>query len=236
MKHILSTLLLMATLSLNAWAAPDIPIKAWSFVPIIKQEVASHFPEIPYPEYVPALMEKESCITLKHSRCFSSTAQLKTDREKGVGVGQITIAYNKDGSVRFDKLSEMTERYKKELPKINWNNIREKPEAQVRIMVLMLRDDYRALYNVEDEYQRTAMMDAAYNGGRGSVHKERRICGMAKNCDPDIWFGHVERYCSKSKKPMPAYGNRSICDIHRDHVKSVMKSKLPKYVRAKFLD
>jgi len=228
-------LLFILTMVMSVMVYAQIPIKAHAYVDTIKKEVSTHFPEIPYMEYVPALIEKESCVTLKHSWCFSSLSELKTHRERGVGLGQITIAYNQDGTVRFDKLTEMTTKYKAQLKGVDWGNIGRSPDAQIRIMTLMLRDDYRALYNVEDEYQRLSMTDAAYNGGRGSVNKERRICGLAKDCDPDIWFGHVERYCSKSKKPMKAYGNRSICDIHRDHVRSVMKVKLPKYVKANFL-
>jgi len=54
-----------------------------------------------------------------------------------------------------------------------------------------------------------------------------RACGIAKNCNPNVWFGHVEKYCLKSKKPL--YGTRSVCDIHRNHVTDSIKHKLPKY-------
>jgi hypothetical protein len=61
--------------------------------------------------------------------------------------------------------------------------------------------------------------DAAYNGGIDGVLNERRACGMTDNCDPQQWWGNVERVCLKSKAPL--YGTRSACDINRHHVKDV---------------
>lgn len=234
MRSVYKCLILLMLCLVTSVTYSQIPVKAADYRLAIQNEIEEYFPDIPYREYVPALIEKESCITLNHRTCFSSLAELKTKRELGKGFGQITIAYNEDGSVRFDKLGEMKTRYKKELGDVDWKNIGLRPDAQIRIIVLMLRDDYGKLYDIADEYQRMSMVDAAYNGGSGSVNKERRICGLTKGCDPDVWFDNVESHCSKSKKPMAAYGNRSICEIHRDHVRSVMKVKLPKYIKANY--
>jgi hypothetical protein len=40
----------------------------------------------------------------------------------------------------------------------------------------------------------------------------------------------VERHCLKSRQPL--YGNRSACDINREHVKNVFQVRLAKYERA----
>lgn len=206
-----------------------IPPKAFEYREIINYELKEHFPNIPYRAYIPALIEKESCQHLKHVKCWSSMSKLKTYREEGGGLGQVTRAYNKDGSIRFDALQENIDRHPALLRGISWNNIYSRPDAQIRIITLMLKRSYDLLYEIDDEYERVAMMDAAYNGGIGGVRKERLACSLIKGCDKDKWFGHIELHCKKSTKPMIGYGNRSICDIHRDHVRSVLRVKMPKY-------
>lgn len=206
---------------------PYIPPQAFTHKETIKQELDLRFPNIPTYNYVPSLIEHESCISLKHKKCWNSASELKSAREQGVGLGQVTRAFRQDGSTRFDSLKGMRDKYLSDLKEASWDNIKTRPDLQIRIIVLMLRDDYKALYNVEDPIARLHMTDAAYNGGRGGLLKERRACGLAKECNPGIWFGHVEKYCLKSKKVL--YGQRSACDINRHHVSDVFFAKLPKY-------
>ena len=100
-------------------------------------------------------------------------------------------------------------------------------------MILMLRDDYKKLYAIENPEHRMQMVDAAYNGGLGGVLKERRACGLAQNCNPNVWFNNVEKTCLKSKKVL--YGTRSACDINRYHVEDVFHSNIPKYSKSYFV-
>ena len=72
-----------------------------------------------------------------------------------------------------------------------------------------------------------AFADAAYNGGRGGLDRERRACLIDRACDHTKWFDNVEHYCLKSKKAL--YGNRSACDINRHHVKDVVLIRANKY-------
>lgn len=209
-----------------------IPPQAFTHKETIKKELDTFFSHIPTYNYVPSLIEHESCISLKHSRCWNSTSQLKSKRELGVGLGQITKTYRDDGSIRFDSLTEMKNRYRNDLREVSWLTIKERPDLQIRMIVLMIRDDWKRLYNVEDEYARLHMVDAAYNGGYGGLQKERRACGLAKDCSPGLWFEHVEKYCMKSKKVL--YGNRSACDINRGHPVDVFHKKLPKYSKQYF--
>lgn len=209
-----------------------IPSKAFNYRDTIWKEIENYFPELYNYNYVPSLAEHESCITLKHKRCFEPSSQLLSKREQGVGLFQTTRAFREDGSLRFDTLTEMRNRYKAELKEASWSTYKNRPDLQIRAAILMLRDDYKKLYAVENPVHRMHMVDAAYNGGMGGLLKERRACGMAKNCDPNIWFNNVERYCLKSKKVL--YGNRSACDINRHHVKDVFYNNLPKYDRDYF--
>jgi hypothetical protein len=204
-----------------------IPPQAFEYKEIIHSELGTFFPNIPEYNYVHALIEHESCISLRHSRCWNPKSQLKSAREEGAGLSMITRAYRSDGSIRFDSLTDMRNQYRHELKEASWNTIYQRPDIQIRLLVLMSRDNYKKLYNINNDYERLAMTDAAYNGGLGGLLKERRACGLSKGCDPQYWFGHVEKYCMKSKKAI--YGDRSPCSINRHHVFDVLHTRLPKY-------
>lgn len=219
--------MLMCMSSIANAAKDYIPEKAYIYRDTIVKELDNNFPNIPEYNYIPSLIELESCISLKHSKCWTSTSELKSAREQGVGLGQITRAYKVDGSIRFDSLKEMKNRYKEQLKEASWDSIKTRPDVQIRIIILMVRDDYKRLYSIPDEMVRLQMSDAAYNGGYGGLEKDRRQCGLKKGCDPKIWFDNVELTCTKSKKIL--YANNNACDINRHHVKGVIKEKLPKY-------
>ena len=208
----------------------QIPQQAYTFRETIRNEIEVHWEEIPNYNYIPALIEHESCITLKHKKCWNSQSRLKTSREEGAGLGQITRAWRADGSLRFDSLEDLRTRYKAQLKEAKWETIYNRPDLQIRMILLMSRDNYRSLYDVPDEFQRLAMSDAAYNGGMGHLRKERRLCGYTRGCDPFKWFGHVEKMVVKSTKAL--YGKRSAYEINRYHVSDVLKIRMPKYDRA----
>lgn len=142
-------------------------------------------------------------------------------------MGQITRAYHKDGSLRFDSLADIRRKYSLELSEWNWYNVYDRPDLQIRAIVLMMRDNYKLYSIVPDKIEAYAFADAAYNGGASGVNSERRACMTISGCDPSKWFGNVEKYCMKSKVAL--YGKRSACDINRNHVTDVLIKKGPKY-------
>ena len=232
MKHLVW---LIAFVSSLTFAEVDfIPPQAFEYKEIIKSEIVKYFPDLYEYNYIPSLAEQESCIHLKHKKCFNSSSQLLSKREQGLGLFQTTRAFREDGSLRFDTLQAMKNNYKLELKEASWSTYKDRPDLQIRSAILMLRDDYKKLYNVSNSEYRTQMTDAAYNGGLGGVLKERRACGMALNCNPSIWFNNVEKYCLKSKKAL--YGTRSACDINREHVSILWNIRLPKYKKYYFTD
>lgn len=201
--------------------------RAAPFAPVIKAEVEAHWPDLAWPHYVAALIAHESgCPALRS--CWSPTARLKTHREEGAGLGQLTRAWRPDGSLRFDALTDMASRHPS-LRGMTWANIYQRPDYQIRAVVLMGRENWVALRLIEDHWERMAMTNAAYNGGLNGVRSDRRACQMAPGCDPQRWWGHVEKTCTKSKVPL--YGKRSACDINRDHSIHVIRKEMPKYRR-----
>jgi hypothetical protein len=231
MKFVVFVLLYL--LQGNSIAQIDyIPKLAYAYRDTIYVETTTYFNDVPHYNYIPSLIERESCKSLTNSKCWNPSSRLKTRKEEGAGLGQLTRAYSDDGSIRFDALNGLNYQYPKQLSQLSWGNVYTRPDLQIRAMTLMLKDSYKQLYNVTDLESRLQMTDAAYNGGMRDLLKERRTCGLAKDCDPNIWFDNVEKYCVKSKKAL--YGNISACDINRHHVRDVYLSNLPKYKKGYF--
>ena len=217
---------LMVLFSGVARAQDYIPAAAEVHRHTLAAEQRQHWPDHPRPELLPALVEHESCITLRHSRCWNPGSRLKSAREEGAGLGQITRAWRPDGGLRFDALAEMRDRHPA-LREWSWANVYQRPDLQLRAVVLKVRGDYMGLRVVNDPWQRLAFADAAYNGGMTGLQRERRACGLKAGCNPEFWFGHVEHVCLKSRQPL--YGGRSACDINRHHVHDVLNVRAPKY-------
>lgn len=205
-----------------------IPTNAKKYIGVVREEVSALAPTTRYPEYYPGLIEHESCLSLTHKRCFEPSSQLLTAKEQGVGLGQITRTFNKDGTVKADYLSDLRARHMKHLRELSWDNVTQRPDLQVRGIVLMVGDNLKTFWQIEDEYIRYQFADAAYNGGPGHTKKERLQCGLTKGCNPQLWFGNVAEIRSiKGQKPL--YGTRSPWDINRHHVYDVFNNRMPKY-------
>lgn len=219
---LLISLLFSVKIALAQSVDTYIPNNAFKYLVDVIVVQESIWPEIPKQEYIPALIEHESCISLTHSKCWNPKSRLKTKREEGAGLPQITRAYRSDGSLRFDSLQEMRLKYPQYLKELSWSNVYDRVDLQILFLVLHVRDNYQA-YNIGDVTPLSALQfaDASYNGGRRDLNRERTICRMTKGCDANQWFGHVEKYCVKSK--LALYGNRSACDINRHHVRDVFR-------------
>lgn len=207
--------------------ADTLPAGFATYGPILKAEQAKYWADHPDPAILAALVEQESCASLKSPRCWNPAARLKSAREEGAGMGQITRAYRADGSLRFDALAGLRGQYGADLAGLSWDTVYQRPDLQLRAVVLMSRDAARPFRGAPAWL---AFGDAGYNGGVAGVQKERRACKLSAGCDPSQWFGHVAAHCLKSRQPL--YGNRSACDINREHVRNVLLVRRAKYVGA----
>lgn len=213
-----------------AHAAPDvrtyIPAQAKTYAPMLKAEQVRFWANHPRPEMLAGLAEQESCLYLTHPKCFNPASRLKSAREEGAGIPQITRAYRKDGTERFDALSEMRSSHR-ELAELTWNNVYLRPDLQMRVLVLKNLDNFKALAVIKDQLDKLDFTDGSYNAGRGRIVDRRRACGLKVGCNPQVWFGNVENICLTGTKPL--YGKRTACDIVKEHVLMVSKVRSPKY-------
>lgn len=207
-------------------ARADVPERAHQYLPMLKAEQSARWPDHPWPPMLGGMVEQESCVTLTHSRCWSPLAQLKTKREEGAGMSQLTRAFHPDGRTRFDALAELKDRHPA-LRDLSWSNVYSRPDLQLRALVLKSRDDFRALGQIRSIANRLVFQVAAYNRGVGGIQAERRLCHVTEGCDPQLWWGHVEHTCTASRDPI--YSGRSACDINRSHVQRVVEVRAPRY-------
>ena len=205
-----------------------VPTGAFKYCPMLQSEAKQLWPDHADPAALCSLVEQESCVSLTAAHCWNPKSRLKTDREEGAGFGQITRAYNKNGSVRFDALAA-SKSLDVGLDAWSWSNVYDRPDLQLRAIVAMNRDCSRRLSRlVGDPHEVLRMCDSAYNGGYGGLQQERRACGQRAGCDPQRWVHHVELVCLKSRVRWQGYG-ASACEINRDHVMMVFNVRHDKY-------
>lgn len=207
-------------------AAAGLPKGAVQYLPELVSVQRDIWPSAPMPSFLAAQVEQESCISLTHSKCWNPRAELKTKRENGIGFGQFTRAYKADGSIRFDKISELAATHKS-LRGWSWAN-RYDPHYQLTAIVEMDKAIYNRQKGAATERDRLSFTLSAYNGGEAGVLQDRRLCANTSGCDSTRWLGHVSKTSLKSKVPHPGY-KKSFYAINREYVTNVLDVRRPKY-------
>lgn len=224
---LLIVLVLVALVSCTArkLAAAEVPPRALQHLPALVSSQQENWPDAPMPWFLAGQVEKESCITLKHSKCWDTRAELKTSREYGFGLGQITVAYRDDGSIRFNKWAELRAKYPV-LRQWSWEQ-RFDAAYQLTALVVMDRGLCRLYYDAASIEDQLAFCLAAYNGGEGGVRQDRMLCSNTPGCDRRLWYGHVEHHSFKSRTPWKGYG-KSAFQINREYPREV-RARRSKY-------
>ncbi len=205
--------------------AVELPPNAIKYLPAVTTQAKSYWPEFP-PKYLAGQIEQESCISLKHKKCWNPRAELKTSREVGFGVGQITIAYNADGSERFNVFKELK---KQDSVLSNWKyEDRYNPDYQIRALMVKDKMEFNRIKWDAPSVEKYAFMFAAYNGGGGAITQDRKLCTVEKKCNNKLWFNNVELYSFKSKIKVKGYG-KSFFEINREYPKLIIFERSAKY-------
>lgn len=219
---------LLASSLLGSFArAQALPPGALKYGPVLASVQTERWPEAAEPWTLAGLVEQESCISLRHSRCWNPRAELKTAREYGFGFGQVTVAYRANGSERFNKFEELKAAHPS-LRDWEWAD-RYRADYQLSAVVLDVRTLWKRLDFVPSERERWAFVLSSYNGGIGHALQDRTLCARKKGCDPSRWFGHVELNSVKSRVPMAGYGGQSPYSINRKYPPTVLDVRRPKY-------
>lgn len=218
--------LLLALSSASAHAA-TLPARASEHLQDLRDAMSEVWPDAPVPAFLPAQIEQETCPSLASPKCWNPRTELKTHREYGFGLGQFTIAYKPDGSVRFNKWLELRMRYRDRLAAWTWDN-RWDARLQMVAFISMVRSLYQQFSFITDAIQRVAFTLVGYNGGAGSAMQDRVLCRNTPGCDPNKWFDNVERQSLKSRVPMVGYG-RSPYEISREYPRNVLIVRRNKY-------
>lgn len=209
-----------------------IPTNAILLIPTLNSTIDSVWPNMPMRSFAAAQIEQESCITLKHSKCWNSRAELKTSREYGFGLSMSTIAYRADGTERFNVWKELTALDPTLKREWTWEN-RYDPAMQMRAMIVKNKINYAAIrFPVADLTERMAFLAVYYNSGSPIV--DRNICIRTKGCDPTRWFAGpgytaVSSFTTKSTVVAKGYG-KSFAVISREYPVQVVLVRRPKYV------
>lgn len=203
-----------------------IPALASVYLPILLAVQSVNWANAPMPWNLAGLIEQETCARLDHPKCWNPKAELKTSREYGFGLGQTTIAFKADGSVRFDKQSELRAAHKSLR---GWTYERRfDPVFQLTAIVEMMHGIWRRVPGSATDNDHWGFSLSGYNGGEGHVRRDRLLCGNTDGCDPSRWFGNVEIHSVKSREPWNGYG-RSPYQINREHARNVVYLRSAKY-------
>lgn len=204
-------------------AKTPLPDRAKTYLPLLRNNVTRLWPSCPYPVYLAGQVEQETCPSLKSEKCWNPRAELKTSREYGFGLGQITV------TDRFDNFAA-AKGWDSSLKGWTWEN-RFDPDMQLKALVAYDRNLYLQIRFGANPYEKMAFMFSAYNGGLGGLLKDRRMCAAADGCNPDRWFGHVELHSFRAKTAVAGYG-KSFFEINREYVRNIMLVRSDKYEEA----
>lgn len=204
-----------------------IPILAKQYLPYLDLIIEKKWPKFEPKSIMAGQIEQETCPSLKHSDCWNPKAEFKSSVEYGVGLGQITIAYDSNGNIRFNNFEEV-KKIDKHLEKWEWGN-RYDPLLQMEALVSKNRYNYNLMKGWEANHtNKLAFTMCAYNGGFGGLLKDRELCKTKSGCNPNIWFGNVEKYSYKAKTAT-SY-SKSFYQINREYVSNILNIRHKKYI------
>lgn len=190
---------------------------AEKYIPVLRDKVNSENSPFEWEVYA-AQIDKETCPSALHSKCWNERTEFKTKREYGFGLGQLTNTAKYDN---FEYVKTLT-------PELEDWEFSDRFDAENQIIALLAMDRVCMFPDSASLVDSQAFMLACYNGGRGGVISDKLICSNTKGCNPKRWFGNVEHTSNKSRRKWNGYG-RSMFEVNRDYPRDILFNRIKKY-------
>jgi hypothetical protein len=165
-----------------ACSASYVLTRAAPYLPILSAAFVSHWPDAPIRQHAAGQVEQESS--------WKSKATLKTSRELGRGLTQMTIAYTSTGKERFNIYRDAVQA--RALKGWDWKADPYNVRYQLTFLVLQDKSNYmqmRHLFASDEEAVKAELV--SYNAGAGRVLK-RRAYALLKGLPCDKWTGGLD--------------------------------------------
>ncbi|HBG06308.1 MAG: hypothetical protein A2075_12120 [Geobacteraceae bacterium GWC2_58_44] len=203
-------------------AASEPSAKAKRYLPVLKTAIDKHWPAAPMRHYIAGQIEQESA-------GWQERAEMKGKengklREYGFGLGQITIAYNKDGSERFNNFVAAQRLFRD----WKWED-RFNVKYQLGYAVVTNRGNFRQVSRLmRDDDSRWRASLVAYNAGYGTV-LQRRALAIRSGVPADRWVGGLDQVAMGYEQKL-LYG-RPLVKMRNEYPRIICDVRAPKYRR-----
>lgn len=189
-KRYLLTIVLLALASCEpTYAAGTVVDRAKPYLQTLSSVITTYWATAPGRPIMAGKIEQESS--------WKERATLKTSRELGRGLGQLTITYRADGTERFNIYRDAVKM--KALKDWNWHEDPYNVRYQLTFSVLTDRSNFFTVrpYAVND-YQAWKMALVCYNAGQGRW-LSRRHNAKVRNIPADRWDGGLDQAYSSGE-------------------------------------
>ena len=200
-----------------AGAASEPTARAKRHLPALKTAIDTHWPAAPMRHYIAAQIEQESA-------GWNPRAELKTSREYGIGLAQITIAYNADGTERFNNFKAAQRIFKD----WKWED-RFNVKYQLGYAVINDRSSFQQVSRLmRDDDSRWRASLVSYNAGYGTV-LQRRALAIRSGVPADRWVGGLDQVAMPYEQKL-LYG-RPLGKMRNEYPHIICDVRAPKYLR-----
>lgn len=170
--------------------AADALTRAKAYIPLYRELLDAHWSGMPLPHLPCGQVEQESS--------WKERATLKTSRELGSGLTQMTIAYRSDGSERFNIYREAVKW--RALRGWDWQSDPYNVRYQLTFLVLQDRSNFttmRTMFLNDTEAWKAALI--CYNAGPGRVMSRRSVARI-RGQPMDRWTGGLDSTYNDGEK------------------------------------
>lgn len=210
---------LVLVFSLPSASAGSVLDTARPHLPTLIEAVVLHWPGAPCRENFAGQVEQESR--------WKTTARLKTSREDGRGLVQLTVAYDAAGKERFNAFRDAMAF--KALRSWDYKKDPENVKFQLSYLVLMDRSNFRQFEKYfDDDVSRWAAALVAYNAGGGTVIGRRTAAKGITRINARKWFGDGLESCRLPYESRKLYG-RDLGEMRNEYPRLIIKTRAPKY-------